>query len=379
MPAFLKPLYNSIITTSLIGFYAPALLGEPLTEDAVFEKDAIIDSLDDYIPEKSFTGFSISLDNDLFVPGSGRDQDYTAGTQVSFTGSFAKDSWYSLAPMRKLFDGVSQFDHLYQKDNHFSYHSMQLGLLIFTPSDIGNENVDYSDRPFANMLYVSNSKISLTSQVEPVYTSNVTLGLIGSSTGVEIQRGIHKVTGSNEPDGWDHQVSEGGELTAQYTVSRQALLSSNFQAENTEYELKYDVKASLGYLTETAVSLSGRWGILNTPWWAFTPENSNYASQTNAASSNAFTNNRSELFIFAGVKGIARAYNVFLQGQFRESDFTYRSDELNHVLFEAWVGVTTQIGNTRLSYVVRSQSKEIKQGAGARHPLWGGLIISVDL
>ena len=72
----------------------------------------------------------------------------------------------------------------------------------------------------------------------------------------------------------------------------------------------------------------------------------------------------------------ARAYNAFLQGQFRDSDVSYDSDEINHGIVEAWAGYTHSFNDGyRLSYTIRGHSSEIKSGAGDRSVLWGGLTL----
>src|SRR5690606_25705349 len=97
---------------------------------------------------------------------------------------------------------------------------------------------------------------------EPVYETSFTLGVLGLDAAKAIQRGIH--TGLDQdrvPEGWDHQISDGGEPTLRFVWARQALLASNFEARTTEYELKWRSEVSVGYLTEASVSLSGRWGV----------------------------------------------------------------------------------------------------------------------
>ncbi|MGC1510196.1 hypothetical protein [Ketobacter sp.] len=73
----------------------------------------------------------------------------------------------------------------------------------------------------------------------------------------------------------------------------------------------------------------------------------------------------------------ARAYNAFLQGQFRHSDHRLSHDEVNYLLAEAWVGYTLSFaGNFKFSYVLRAQTSEIRSGEGDRAMVWGGLVVS---
>src|SRR5690606_17735143 len=79
----------------------------------------------------------------------------------------------------------------------------------------------------------------------------------------------------------------------------------------------------------------------------------------------------------AGVNLRLRAYNAFLQGQFRSSDVTHPSSALNNVLVEAWLGLTTVLPNDlSISYTVRHQTEELRSGNGARSFTWAGIAVS---
>jgi len=78
--------------------------------------------------------------------------------------------------------------------------------------------------------------------------------------------------------------------------------------------------------------------------------------------------------VSAGVTVRARLYNSFLQGQFRSSDVVYSASQLNHVLLEAWAGVTTVFTNDlSVSYTLRHQTEELEAGQGARGFMWASI------
>jgi hypothetical protein len=85
---------------------------------------------------------------------------------------------------------------------------------------------------------------------------------------------------------------------------------------------------------------------------------------------------RRDLYISTGIKLRARAYNAFLQGQFRDSDAAFSASQLQPIIREAWLGVIADLGDFRLSYTLRFQSAEIKEGEGARDLRWAGLAVS---
>jgi len=215
----------------------------------------------------------------------------------------------------------------------------------------------------------------------PRLGGGLSLGVLGLPFAGAIQTFIHEENDLNEvPRGWDHQISDGGEPTARVSWSRQSLLASNFQAEATEYEIKWGRQASVGYQTEASLSLSGRWGRINTPWWSFTPDRAEYVSEPAPVIGTSTRSDVRELFLWAGLKLRLRAYNAFLQGQFRPSEVEADSSDIERWVGEAWIGVTWQFSRLwRVSYVLRHQTAELERGAGNRSLTWGGLLFSRDV
>lgn len=66
--------------------------------------------LDDSRQEKYNAGWTIHIDNDLLIPGSNRDQDYTGGLGITLTGRRAKENWWSIDPLLGMLDATSGFD-----------------------------------------------------------------------------------------------------------------------------------------------------------------------------------------------------------------------------------------------------------------------------
>ena len=62
---------------------------------------------------------------------------------------------------------------------------------------------------------------------------------------------------------------------------------------------------------------------MNSPWWAFTPEENTYVQETHPVAPPLPTGAPVEVFAFAGARLKLRAYNALLQGQFRHSDLLY--------------------------------------------------------
>ena len=153
-----------------------------------------------------------------------------------------------------------------------------------------------------------------------------------------------------------------------YTLAKHTLWIAN---ANGNVDVKTTVQGSVGFLTETSAAVSMRIGRFSTPWWSFAPELTDYIAAPMPAVSNG---GRPEMYMFLGARIKARAYNAFLQGQFRDSAVTYSSSELEPILAEAWIGFVTQLMNqTQVSYSINYQTAEIRHGAAQRDSLWGGV------
>jgi len=318
-------------------------------------------------PERDYSGVRVQIDNDLFA-GSVRDRDYTGGLAVSLSGRSAQRSPVSLDPV------LSALDSAFTEDDTSSLvlHARQAGVMVFTPNDTLQARAQPEERPYASLLFIANGRLRVASDNRSAWFSSFSIGALGLSVSEQLHGAVHDVVGSERPRGYSHQISAGGEPTARYTLARQKLWMS---APSSTLDVKTTVQASVGYLTETSASISLRIGRFSTPWWSFNPELTDYLPAPTPMVEGA--RSRSDLFFFAGARIKARAYNVFLQGQFRHSDVRLSANEVEPLVAEAWMGVTSQVlGQTQMSYTLNFQTAEIRHGQAARDVLWGAVQIS---
>lgn len=310
---------------------------------------------------------SFVLDNDVLVPGS-RDQDYTGGINISYSSEEVDNkSLYIDAPLNFL-DGLFGIE-----DTSKNIYSIEAGLYGFTPEDTQRINSQTNDRPYASLLYFSNAHERIDTDKNTASQSTLTIGMLGLRMFGNLQNNVHRTTGGDAALGWDRQISDGGELTARYQYSRQSALDlRSFNFTDSNFEVKLTQQVSLGYLTEASLSLGGRYGRLNSAWWSFNPELASYGEKVSGDIGHV-----GESYVFFGASLKARAYNAFLQGQFRHSEVSYSSHEVNHLLAEAWLGYTRSFGRGfQMSYVVRAHTSEVKKGKADREAVWGGIVIS---
>jgi hypothetical protein len=320
--------------------------------------------------EEAVTGISVQLDNDLFA-GREDDRDYTGGLAVTFSGRRARDNVLSLDPLLSALDravgtAASQYEFAIER------HAQQIGIMAFTPADITASEPLHDDRPYASMIYVSNGRVRVDADQRGAWTSSLTIGILGLPLTEQLHNGVHKLVGSERPRGYDYQISNGGEPTARYSLARHRLWIANPSAT---LDVKTTVQGSVGYLTEGSAAISIRAGRFSTPWWSFAPELTDYAPAPVPVESTSHS--RRDLYAFAGARLKARAYNAFLQGQFRHSEVRYSASEVEPLLVHAWLGVVTQIfEQTNLSYTLNYQTAEVREGRAARDSLWAAVHVS---
>lgn len=311
-------------------------------------------------------GVRVQIDNDLFAGGE-RDRDYTGGMAVTLSGEHARDGLLSLDPVLERIDGIFLED-----DAAAVYHARQLGLIAFTPADITSSEPVYDDRPYASLLFVSNGRVNVDADGRGAWSSSFSVGVLGLSLAGRLHSDVHELVGSDPVRGYDNQISAGGEPTARYTLARHHLWIAN--ASDT-IDVKTTVQGSVGFLTETSAAISMRVGRFNTPWWSFAPELTDYIGAPMPVTDRS--GGPLEMYFFTGARIKARAYNAFLQGQFRDSVVEYSSSDVEPLVAEVWIGFVTQVfEQTQLSYTLNYQTAELREGKADRDALWGGVQVS---
>jgi hypothetical protein len=318
------------------------------------------------------TGWSLYIDNDLFAFGS-NDKDYTGGLSVTLGGKRATDYFFSLNNALKWVNNLSGFGNK-SKPYDRLLHSLEVGFTIFTPEAITNREQQFGDRPYASLIYLSNTQEKIDLQSSTALVSTFTVGIMGSSIAENLQTNLHKTLGSETPTGWENQISKGGELVARYSVAQQQLLySGNLASNNIEVSTTW--QASIGYLSDVSFGLATRIGKFDTPWYSFRPQFNDYSEKSTSFA--GLSNSKDELYFWGGFNIHARAYNAFLQGQFKSNNVDYSSSEIRNLIVDGWLGVTKQWSSGwRTSYFYRAQTSEIKIGKADRSAVWGGVILS---
>ena len=91
-----------------------------------------------------------------------------------------------------------------------------------------------------------------------------------------------------------------------------------------------------------------------------------------------FSSNKDEdeFYLWVGARLNLRIYNAFLQGQFRHSEVTVSSSDMQRMVAEYWFGATMEFAEKYyLSLLLRGHTEEFK-GPSARSAAWGGVVFS---
>ncbi len=315
--------------------------------------------------------WSVHFDDDLFSFAN-HDRDYTGGVTFGLTGDRAHDHPLSLAGVLERADRATRFA-AWRGDAALEGESLEMGLLLFTPQDLATPKPLHDDRPYANLLYAASSEVALDEQRGVAFQSSLSIGALGLPIAEALQHAVHELLGNTEPRGYSHQISDGGEPTFMYSVSRyRRLRQGSFRGH--PYSVRVGAGASVGYLTEANLEIVARSG---TPWWSSSTVSGDYAGHPAIGGPAPAAAGRLRFQLEAGAKLHLRAYNAFLEGQFRHGDVAYSAHELQPLLVDLWIGATTVFPKgLSVSYTIRHQTEEIARGRGARSFAWGSIGIS---
>lgn len=327
-------------------------------------------------PEPFKTGWSFYLDNDALTAVN-RDQQYTGGFAFTLSGRRAVEYKWSLDPVLTFLDRITRFDRLYSRSPHTTRHSIEFGATSFTPEDVEVEEPIFDDHPYAGLIFVSNTQQTVLLEERVSYQSSFALGLLGTDVPKGTQNVFHEALDSQKPQGWDNQISDGGEPTFLYILNRQQSHWLDDDRQGIDFDVRSTFGGSVGYTTQLMAGINWRLGRIRTPWWGFNPDFGEYINLgTPVARDRKAAASPRELFVWGNLQLRQRFYNAFLEGQFRDSEVTFDRSELDSTVGEVTLGVTLGLRNgLRITAAVRARERELEQSEGV-DPVWGSLIVS---
>ena len=293
--------------------------------------------------------WNLYLENDSrLFGGPGTDDNYSSGIKVSYNYGAERD--YIWNPFSEWFLGVMGYEGL----NLVRNYSVSFGHQIYTPKDITETKLIENDRPYAGWVYLSFSAAFKYEKM--LYVWDLNLGIVGpAAQGEEVQKKVHKLIGSKQPKGWDHQIKN--EFTAQLSF-RQRYHFIESDIANTKF---FDVipfwGGSVGNVFVYAeAGVMARLGY-NVPQ-DFGPTRPSASDSDSLLSSEVVKENDFSFFLFSSVRGTGNPRNLFLDGNtFRDS---HRVSRIPYV-GEIEAGFVLGVYGVEVSWRTVRRSAEFKQ------------------
>lgn len=216
--------------------------------------------------KKIIKGIRFYTDNDIFSFFDNRDHEYTGGFRLEMITDF-----FGL----KLLS--------FRRDHEFlSYQSLIFGFELYTPNIIDVKNIndlDPRDRPFASFQYFGRSRNIINHNGDYRSSGVLKIGLIGGDISRNFQRLIHRdITDSDNNNGWNYQIANGGRLAIQYDLRNE--WQYNFNKKNLY--LNYGFETKLGFektsITPT-IALTNKSFFEKNPHYAINSGNTNFGTQ----------------------------------------------------------------------------------------------------
>lgn len=227
-----------------------------------------------------------------------------------------------------------------------------VGQNLYTPRSIGVSQPQPLDRPWAAWLYLGG--VAQRARDNRLDTVELDLGLVGpSALGKEVQSGWHRLIGSPQPRGWDHQIPNEPAFLVSWLAKTKHGLG---KAAGLEIEAIPHGGATLG----TVMTLARAGGLLRigrnmTGFGPDTIEPGGAMLQNMRREVEPGRAQGLEWYAFASLDHRLIAHNIFLDGAvFRDSPSVRRRP---HV-YDFGVGLSLRIDAFRLSLTRVRRSEE---------------------
>jgi hypothetical protein len=336
---------------------------------------------------------SFTTDQDVIVAGN-QDRNYTMGVQFSVTSSiaFERNNYYVLPWMRKRIDYLFGLKDINQDSLFIQPFSSTISILGsgFTPLDLTKINIDPEDRPYGSLVVIGSTRTTAmneeasveSGELEPpkkyAVSTGLYIGMLGLPVAKNVQSYIHENHwfGSTRPvpEGWQNQISNGGEPTLLYHYQMITPLVTLEEDCMKRFETTIDGGVQLGYYTNLSFGLNTRLGKFDSPYWALCNilDNANQAPDCS-------TRKKIKWNIILSARLRYVAYNALLQGQFKKSAYTLSRDNVSPFVVEAFCGIEATFYN-RVTINFRPINIRTSEFAYAnRNHAWGSFGISYNL
>lgn len=192
-------------------------------------------------------------------------------------------------------------------------HGYAIGQSMYTPSDITITNPSLQDRPYAGWLYGTIAVgVESGRQLDQL---EISVGVVGpASLAKQSQKFVHKIVGSNEPQGWGTQLKNEPGVVVNYQHSWRGIANTTLSGNRMDFTPH--VGTVLGNVfTYADMGITVRYGERLPADYGPPRIQPGMSGPGDFSPTSNFG-----WYIFAGVEGRAVARNIFLDGNtFRDS------------------------------------------------------------
>jgi len=307
------------------------------------------------------SGIGIYIDQDLFVPFTNEDRDYTMGIAVEFF--WAKEE--GLYPLDGVVKKVGEWLGIKDSANDIVY-SFMLGTLAYTPDDLAETQPIYNDRPYSSLIYLSNKRVR--ADEKNALAVEMLVGLLGTNFSRDAQSALHKfyreVAGTKEPvepRGWSNQISNGTEITMRLRLTNSRLL---YASSGGSFDISSTTGLSLGFQTNANFGLAFRLGDIKSRFWSLPFDPVTRGNFLPSAPTK-------EWYIWTAARAHLIGYDALLQGQFKPSKVKYSGDEIERLVYDGAIGLTFGFKRSQLTVSANAKTSDLKNTS--RKQVWGNI------
>ena len=245
------------------------------------------------------------------------------------------------------------------RNKSLTYYGLHFEQDCFTPHSIRNATLNYKDRNYAAVFFISHSRTSINSEKKIALRSQLDLGFIGPCAKCEEeQKGIHKATFNLQPIGWENQIKT--DVIINYGAKIEEGL---YHKKNREIIGQTTIRLGTLY-TDVSAGLMARVGF-------FSPYFSNLGMDTY----HKYRKKNFQFYAIAKLNAKVVAYNATIQGGLfsRNNMYTISNDRISRIVIDALTGFVLTYKRTSLEFSKIYITKEFNEGLNHG---WGRVVIS---
>lgn len=249
----------------------------------------------------------------------------------------------------------------------------------YTPQNLGTDEVQYGDRPYASFTAFSFGKEYYKKNA--FLKSELYLGLVGLDWAKNAQTYIHDGgylgTIRPVPDGWHHQIGNEDVFVFNYAVNylRQIEVKEFGSQKKSVFGAFYRLETNLGnYMTDIGLGLNLAWNVNTSPFIGVSIPKKKDKNEKDGLVCSWFKKDWFRMNFYVEPKLRHVLHNSTLEGTLFGDDSVYTIDhsDVRRYQFECSTGVNFTLWDTAyLGAVISGRSQEFK-GAKDIH-FWGGI------